>query len=151
MFRMLQVSVQSVATILATTALFAAAAGTVQPETADEAALRDAAWDGKSDEVERLLDKGTDPNVPNHKGWTTVHHAGDRADAAMLEVLLEAGGNPNLQDVEGRTVDRILAAMLAEDPRPTNQPAFYVAISKARDAAQLVTDDAHRLATSSNA
>ena len=47
---------------------------------------------------------------------------------------------------QGRTVDRILAAMSAENPRLTNQPAFYLAISRARDAAQLVTDDAHKLA-----
>ncbi len=47
---------------------------------------------------------------------------------------------------QGRTVDRILAAMPAENPNLVNQRAFYVAISRARDAAQLVTDDAHRLA-----
>ena len=47
---------------------------------------------------------------------------------------------------QGRTVDRILAAMPAENPNLVNQRAFYVAISRARDAAHLVTDDAHRLA-----
>ena len=47
---------------------------------------------------------------------------------------------------QGRTVDRILAAMPAGNPKLTDQRAFYVAISRARDAAMLVTDDAHRLA-----
>ena len=47
---------------------------------------------------------------------------------------------------QGRTVDRILAAMPAGNPKLVNQRAFYVAISRARDAAQLVTDDAHKLA-----
>ena len=47
---------------------------------------------------------------------------------------------------QGRTVDRILAAMPAENPNLVNQRAFYVAISRARDAAQLVTDDAWKLA-----
>ena len=47
---------------------------------------------------------------------------------------------------QGRTVDRILAAMPAENPNLVNQRAFYVAISRARDAARLVTDDAHKLA-----
>ena len=47
---------------------------------------------------------------------------------------------------QGRTVDRILAAMPVENPNLVNQRAFYVAISRARDAAQLVTDDAHKLA-----
>lgn len=36
--------------------------------------------------------------------------------------------------------------MPAENPGLTNQPAFYVAVSRARDTAELVTDDAHRLA-----
>ena len=47
---------------------------------------------------------------------------------------------------QGRTVDRILAAMPAENPKLVNQRAFYVAISRARDAARLVTDDAWKLA-----
>ncbi|MDE0615949.1 MAG: AAA family ATPase, partial [Rhodospirillaceae bacterium] len=47
---------------------------------------------------------------------------------------------------QGRTVDRIVAAMPAGNPKLTDQRAFYVAISRARDAAQLVTDDAHKLA-----
>ena len=47
---------------------------------------------------------------------------------------------------QGRTRDRILAAMPAENPNLVNRRAFYVAISRARDAAMLVTDDAHRLA-----
>ena len=47
---------------------------------------------------------------------------------------------------QGRTVDRIVAALPAGNPKLTDQRAFYVAISRARDAARLVTDDAHKLA-----
>ena len=47
---------------------------------------------------------------------------------------------------QGRTVDRILAALPAGNPKLTDQRAFYVAISRARMRAELVTDDAHRLA-----
>ena len=47
---------------------------------------------------------------------------------------------------QGRTVDRIVAAMPAGNPRLTDLRAFYVEISRARDTALLVTDDAHRLA-----
>ena len=47
---------------------------------------------------------------------------------------------------QGRTVDRIIAAMPADNPRLTTQQAFYVAISRARDRAELVTDDAWKLA-----
>ncbi len=46
---------------------------------------------------------------------------------------------------QGRTVDHIVAAMPAGNPNLTNQRAFYVAISRARDHAELVTDDARKL------
>ena len=47
---------------------------------------------------------------------------------------------------QGRSVDRIVAAMPSGHPHLTNQRSFYVAISRARDRAELVTDDAWRLA-----
>ena len=47
---------------------------------------------------------------------------------------------------QGRTVDRIIAAMPADHPNLTTQQSFYVAISRARDSAELVTDDAWKLA-----
>ena len=46
---------------------------------------------------------------------------------------------------QGRTVDHIVAAMPAGNPILTNQKSFYVAISRARDHAELVTDDARKL------
>lgn len=46
---------------------------------------------------------------------------------------------------QGRTVDEIIAAMPTGNPDLTNQKAFYVAISRTRDAAELVTDDAWKL------
>ena len=68
-----------------------------------------------------------------------------------------AGGDPQLRHMDrawaatvhafqGRTVDRIVAAMPSGNTQLTNQQAFYVAISRARDRADLVTDDAWRLA-----
>ncbi len=68
-----------------------------------------------------------------------------------------AGNDPHLRHLDrawaatvhafqGRTVDRIIAAMPADHPRLTTQQAFYVAISRARDLAELVTDDARKLA-----
>ena len=68
-----------------------------------------------------------------------------------------ADGDPQLRHLDrawaatvhafqGRTVDRIVAAMPADHPRLTTQQAFYVAISRARDRAELVTDDARKLA-----
>ena len=68
-----------------------------------------------------------------------------------------ANGDPQLRHIDrawaatvrafrGRTVDRIIAAMPADHPNLTTQQAVYVAISRARDRADLVTDDAWKLA-----
>ena len=43
---------------------------------------------------------------------------------------------------QGRTVDTVIAAMEANHPELTNQKTLYVEISRARDQAELVTDDA---------
>ena len=43
---------------------------------------------------------------------------------------------------QGRTVDSVIAAMEARHPHLTTQKSFYVEISRARDRAELVTDDA---------
>ena len=42
---------------------------------------------------------------------------------------------------QGRTVDTVIAAMEAKHPHLTTQKSFYVEISRARDRAELVTDD----------
>ena len=46
---------------------------------------------------------------------------------------------------QGRTVDSVIAAMEASHPHLTTQKSFYVEISRARDRAELVTDDAKGL------
>ena len=43
-------------------------------------------------------------------------------------------------------MDRIIAALPANRPNLTTRKSFYVAISGGRDRAELVTDDAKRLA-----
>ena len=48
---------------------------------------------------------------------------------------------------QGRTVDNVIAAMEARHPNLTTQKSFYVEISRARDRAELVTDDAAELRT----
>ena len=65
-------------------------------------------------------------------------------------------GDPQLRHVDrawastvhafqGRTVDTVIAAMEANHPNLTNQKTLYVEISRARDRAELVTDDAKAL------
>ena len=46
---------------------------------------------------------------------------------------------------QGRTVDNVIAAMEARHPHLTTQKSFYVEISRARDRAELVTDNAAEL------
>ena len=46
---------------------------------------------------------------------------------------------------QGRTVEGVIAAMEANHPHLTTAKAFYVEISRARDRAELVTDDAKAL------
>ena len=46
---------------------------------------------------------------------------------------------------QGRTVDRVIAAMEADHPHLTTQKTFYVEISRARHHAELVTDDRNAL------
>ena len=46
---------------------------------------------------------------------------------------------------QGRTVDNAIAAIEANHPHLTTQKGFYVEISRARDRAELVTDDAEAL------
>ena len=70
--------------------------------------------------------------------------------------LVLARGDPQLRHLDrawastvhafqGRTVDNVIAAMEANHPRLTTAKAFYVEISRARDRAELVTDDAKAL------
>ncbi|MDE0035586.1 MAG: relaxase domain-containing protein [Deltaproteobacteria bacterium] len=58
---------------------------------------------------------------------------------------LDRGWASTIHAFQGRTVDGIIAAMPTGNPDLTNQRAFYVAISRARDDAELVTDDAWKL------
>ena len=67
--------------------------------------------------------------------------------------LVMGAGDPQLRHLDhawastahafqGRTVDNVIAAMEARHPHLTTQKGFYVEISRARDRAELVTDDA---------
>ena len=59
---------------------------------------------------------------------------------------LDHGWASTVHAFQGRTVDNIIAAMESSHPHLTTQKAFYVAISRAREGAELVTDDAKQLA-----
>ena len=65
-------------------------------------------------------------------------------DASQLRHLDHAWAS-TVHAFQGRTVDNVIAAMEADHPHLTTQKSFYVEISRARDRAELVTDDAERL------
>ena len=105
--------------------------------------------------------------------WTRNDQSLGVVNSGMAEVLgvrngrvtfrLEEGGtltltpgDPQLRHIDrawcstvhafqGRTVDNVIAAMEANHPKLTTQKSFYVEISRARDRAELVTDDATAL------
>jgi len=50
-----------------------------------------------------LLAQGASPNVPDDEGWTAVHQAASRGNERMLRAVLDAGGDLNRRDRQGRT------------------------------------------------
>ena len=86
-----------------------------------------------------------------------------KVDGGKVTFRLEDGrmldlrpGDPQLRHVDrawastvhafqGRTVDNVIAAMEANHAKLTTQKSFYVEISRARDRAELVTDDREAL------
>ena len=67
----------------------------------------------------------------------------DRGDSALRH--LDHAWASTVHAFQGRTVDNVIAAMEAGHPHLTTQKSFYVEISRARDTAELVTDDAGKL------
>ncbi len=94
-----------------------------------------------------------------NSGTAEVTAVGDTAVSFRLEdgrTLDLNRGDPQLRHIDrawaatvhafqGRTVDRVIAAMEAEHAHLTTQKTFYVEISRARHRAELVTDDREAL------
>ena len=94
-----------------------------------------------------------------NSGTAEVTGVGEKAVSFRLEdgrALTLRRDDPQLRHIDrawaatvhafqGRTVDRVIAAMEAEHPHLTTQKTFYVEISRARNHAELVTDDRRAL------
>ena len=93
--------------------------GLVNSQTAEVAAVRDGTVTFRL-EGGRMLDL--------QQGDAQLRHV-DRAWASTVHAF------------QGRTVDTVIAAMEANHPHLTTQKTLYVEISRARDRAELVTDD----------
>ena len=93
--------------------------GLVNSQTAEVAAARDGRVTFRLEDG-RMLDL--------QQGDAQLRHI-DRAWASTVHAF------------QGRTVDTVIAAMEANHPNLTTQKTLYVEISRARDRAELVTDD----------
>ena len=93
--------------------------GLVNSQTAEVAAVRGGSVTFRLGDG-RMLDL--------HAGDAQLRHV-DRAWASTVHAF------------QGRTVDTVIAAMEANHPNLTTQKTLYVEISRARDKAELVTDD----------
>ena len=94
--------------------------GLVNSRTADVVAVKDGRVSFRLEDG-KTLELGTgDPQLRHlDHAWASTVHA-----------------------FQGRTVDNVIAAMEARHKHLTTQKSFYVEISRARDRAELVTDDA---------
>ena len=125
----------------------AARAGGVEVYRAEEIELRagDRIRWTRNDAGLGLVNSGTAEVAAVREGRVTFR----LEDGRMLDL---APGDPQLRHVDrawastvhafqGRTVDTVIAAMEANHRHLTTQKSFYVEISRARDKAELVTDD----------
>ena len=125
----------------------AARAGGVEVYRAEEIELRagDRIRWTRNDAGLGLVNSGTAEVAAVRGGRVTFR----LEDGRMLDL---APGDPQLRHVDrawastvhafqGRTVDTVIAAMEANHKHLTTQKSFYVEISRARDRAELVTDD----------
>ncbi len=125
----------------------AARAGGVEVYRAEEIELRagDRIRWTRNDAGLGLVNSGTAEVAAVREGRVTFR----LEDGRMLDL---APGDPQLRHVDrawastvhafqGRTVDTVIAAMEANHRHLTTQKSFYVEISRARDRAELVTDD----------
>ena len=93
--------------------------GLVNSQTAEVAGVRDGRVTFRLEDG-RMLDLSPGDSQLRHidRAWASTVHA-----------------------FQGRTADTVIAAMEANHPSLTNQKTLYVEISRARDRAELVTDD----------
>lgn len=66
--------------------------------------LLNAVRSNQVDKVQMMLSKGADPNdVEDKYGWSPLHYAAGNGFHTMLQVLVDAGGDPALESNDGLT------------------------------------------------
>jgi ankyrin repeat protein len=125
----------------------------VEAQLEDSGDLAAAAYLGYQGPVRAMLDGGADIDAPGRDGLPPLYLATVAGDAAMVDLLLERGADPNTQTAEGMAVDaaayfgrdaigEALVAAGSRDPRPVGgvwQDIAYWAQGTAAEAG--VADD----------
>jgi len=57
---------------------------------------------GQMQQAMWLIERGASPNVADSQGWTAVHQAASRGNARMFDAVLQAGGDIQRRDNQGR-------------------------------------------------
>jgi hypothetical protein len=65
--------------------------------------MHSAAFKGNKDDLLKLLDRGSDINMPTDKGWTALHFATYAGNPFIIGLLLDRGANPLAKSGEGET------------------------------------------------
>ena len=70
--------------------------------------LHNSAAKGKAELVEKLVNAGANPNLPNTYGYAPLHVAVWAGHTVIVEALLNAGADPNVVPVEASQSEHVL-------------------------------------------
>jgi uncharacterized protein len=89
--------------------------GLAQLAAASSSPVADAAMNGDSATVQKLIREKADVNAPQSDGATALQWAAYRSDMELADLLLKAGANPKLANRDGRTALQ-LASLRGDTP-----------------------------------
>jgi ankyrin repeat protein len=79
--------------------------------------LSSAVFENNVDEVKEILAKGVNVNGFNENGWTALLRAASKRNISLVQLLLEAGADPNLGDDDRNQTPLMVAIGSSEQSR----------------------------------